>query len=315
MPAEEEAPGETGARCGTVVTLFSGACRIEVDGRLCDGVLASRLARTQRASVAVGDEVLFVSRGDGHRITEVRPRRTSLSRPDPQNPRLEQVVAANVDVVVQVLSVREPPLRPALIDRYLIAIERGGPQALLCVNKIDLLGAGELAAELDKLVVYREMGLALFTCSASTGAGVEELRAALAGRTAAFVGHSGVGKSSLLKALAPGLEVVTGQVSTRYARGKHTTSRSQLYRLAEGIRVIDTPGIRELGLWRMSPEELRFYFQDFEDDARHCRFNDCTHTHEPECAVRDAVDAGRLTQARYATYVRILRSIEDLPAG
>lgn len=312
---QPERSAEEEARRGTVVTLFSGSCRIESAGCLLDGVLSSRLARRQRAAVAVGDEVLFVSRDGGHRVTEVLPRRTWLSRPDPQNPRLEQVVAANVDVVVQVLSVVKPPLRPALVDRYLIAIERGGAEPLLCVNKIDLMESAELAVELEKLDVYRAVGLAMASCSASTGAGIDDLRAVLAGRTAAFVGHSGVGKSSLLKALAPQLEVATGAVSRRYARGRHTTSRARLYRLTDGIRVIDTPGVRELGLWRMNPEELRFYFQDFEDDARRCRFNDCTHTHEPDCAVRAAVDEGRLAEARYATYLRILSSLKDLPAG
>jgi ribosome biogenesis GTPase len=295
-----------------VITLFSGSCRIEAEGRLYHAVLPSKLARNQRASVAVGDEVLFDSHGGHHRIAEIRPRRTSLSRPDPQNPRLERVVAANVDVVVLIVSVSEPPLRTALVDRYLIAIERGGAEPLLCVNKIDLLPPGELAAELAKLDAYRDMGLAVLPCSARTGAGAGELRAILAGRTAAFVGHSGVGKSSLLKAIAPDVGVTTGSLSRRHARGRHTTSRSQLYRLTDGIRVIDTPGIREMGLWRMSPEELRFYFDDFEEDARRCRFNDCTHTHEPDCGVRAAVDQGRLSQARYAAYVRILKSVAEV---
>ena len=306
-----EAPA--GSRRGTVVTLFSGSCQIESEGRHFDCVLSSRLARDQRWAVAVGDEVLFHPQDESYRIVSVAPRSSSLSRPDPQNPRLERVVAANVDIVVQVLSVAEPPLRPALVDRYLIAIERGGAEPLLCVNKVDLLEAGELADELAKLDVYREMGLSILPCSALTGAGVEDLRKALAGRTAVFVGHSGVGKSSLLKLFAPELEVATGHLSRRYARGRHTTTRSQLYRLPGDLRVIDTPGIREMGLWRMTPDQLRVFFSDFDDDAHGCRFNDCTHTHEPECAVRDAVEAGRVSAVRYATYLRLRASLEEVP--
>ena len=302
-----------GTRCGTVVTLFSGSCRIESEDEHFECALSSRLARDQRWAIAVGDQVSFYPLGTSYRIASVAPRVSSLSRPDPQNPRLERVVAANVDVVVQVLSVVEPPLRPALVDRYLIAIERGGAEPLLCVNKIDLLAGGELAGELAKLDPYREMGLPILSCSALTGVGIKPLREALAGRTAVFVGHSGVGKSSLLKLFAPELDVATGEVSRRFARGRHTTTRSQLYRLPGDVRVIDTPGIREMGLWRLTPEQLRAYFADFDDDARNCRFNDCSHTHEPDCAVRHAVAQGRLSAARFATYLRIMASLEDVP--
>lgn len=310
-PPREESPDDSGVRHGRVITLFSGACEVESEGRVYDCVLPSRLARDQRFAVAVGDRVAFVEHGDDHRVARVLPRRTVLARPDPQNPRLERVVAANVDVVVQVSSVVRPPLRRAFIDRYLIAIERGGARPLLCVNKIDLLAADELARELGELDVYREMGLTVVAVSARTGAGIETLRAELAGRTAVFAGHSGVGKSSLLRALEPDLEVAVGEVSRRRSRGRHTTSRSRLYRIAGGVLVIDTPGIRELGLGPMTPQELRLYFPDFDEDAAVCRFNDCTHTHEPGCAVRLAVDEGRLSEDRWATYVRILESLDE----
>lgn len=314
-PSGGDAPGDGAsapdARQGVVVTLYSGSCQVESDGRLYACFLPSRLARDQQSAVAAGDVVRFAPHGDDHRVVEVLPRRTVLSRPDPQQPRQERVIAANVDVVVQVSSVARPPLRPALIDRYLIAIERGGAEPLLCVNKVDLLAEGEVAAALAELDVYREMGLAVVTCSALTGAGIDDLRAGLAGRTAVFAGHSGVGKSSLLNALAPELELATGGVSRRHARGRHTTTRACLYRLPGDVRLIDTPGIRELGLGPMTPAELRLYFPELDDAARGCRFNDCGHTHEPDCAVRAAVGEGRIPEARYATYVRILESLSD----
>lgn len=296
---------------GEVVTLFSGLSQVESEGQIYECVLPSRLAQDQQSAVAVGDQVAFAAHGEAHRISRVLPRRTVLSRPDPHNPRLERVVAANVDIVVQVVSVVRPALRLPLIDRYLIAIERGGARPLLCVNKIDLLSEGDLARELELLEDYRKMGLSIFPCSASQEQGLDPLREALSGHTSVFVGHSGVGKSSLLLALAPDLKVAVGQLSERYAQGKHTTTRSQLYRLAGDVRLIDTPGIREMGLWKMTSDELRFYFPDFDKIAADCRFSNCTHTHEPHCAVHLATRDGRLSKARYATYRRILESLAE----
>ncbi len=299
-------------RTGTVVQVTSGACRVERESGEVDCVLPSSLARGQRAAVAVGDEVVFSAHGDGiHRVERVLPRRTTLSRPDPLNARLERVIAANVDVAVHVASVVEPPLRPALIDRYLIAIGRGGAEAAVCVNKIDLLeDSAARRQQLERLDPYRELGVTILPCSAVTGEGLDRIRALLAGRTAVFVGHSGVGKSSILNALDPGLEAATGPVSDRRGTGQHTTSRSSLYRLKNGIRVIDTPGIRELGLWRLTAEELRAHFPDFDEHAARCRFADCSHSHEPDCGVRAAAHEGAVARARFDTYLRILGSLE-----
>lgn len=311
---EPAAPGQQ----GRVVSISSGACRVESAGREIDCVLPSDLARDQQAALAVGDEVVFSVHGDGaHRLSRVLPRRTCLSRPDPRNPRRERVIAANIDVAVHVASVVSPPLRPALIDRYVIAIERSGAEAAVCVNKIDLLGDGEARRrELDRLSPYRQLGLTLLPCSALTGEGLDAVRAHLAGRTAVFTGHSGVGKSSLLNALSPEANTATGRVQQRSGTGRHTTSRSSLYRLADGIRIIDTPGIREFGLWRLSSEELRAYFAEFAEHAGRCRFADCSHSHEPDCAVRAAADGHALAKARYAAYLRILSSLdEDGPMG
>ncbi len=296
---------------GRVVAVSSGACRVRSDGaQTFDCILPSDLARDQRAAVAVGDRVVFSAHGAGsHRVRRVLERRTTLSRPDPHNPRLERVIAANIDVAVHVASVVEPPLRPTLIDRYLIAIDRGGAEAVVCVNKIDLLvDDDERRQQLERLAPYRRLTREILPTSATTGEGLDVLRTILAGKTAVFVGHSGVGKSSLLNALAPETDAAIGGTTNR-GKGRHTTTRSSLYRLAGNIRIIDTPGIREFGLWELSPQELRAYFPEFDRHATSCRFNDCSHSHEPDCAVRRAVESGDVDRPRFETYHRILATL------
>ncbi len=301
------------SRQGTVVSVYSGGCQVEHGGEIVDCVLPSSLAAQQRSALAVGDEVRFVEEdAAAARLLETLPRRTSLSRPDPQNPRLERVIAANIDIAVLTVSLRQPPLRPALVDRYLIAVERSGAKALLVVNKIDLVpDPEERQQELAPLEPYRPLVLDILLCDARAGEGIEALRQALAGATAAFVGHSGVGKSSLITALDPELDLTTGAVSGRAGTGRHTTTRSSLFHLRGGIRLIDTPGIRELGLWNLDLDELRAYFPEFAEAARGCRFNNCSHSHEPGCGVRRAVEAGAVEPARYATYRRILDSLRE----
>ncbi len=307
-PVDGEA--DAGDRRGRVVAVVSGACTVDRDGESVDCVLPSELARDQRSAIAVGDLVTFSAHRDGvHRIVEVLPRRTILSRPDPLNPRLERVIAANIDVAVHVASVVDPPLKPALIDRYLIAIDRGGAEAVICVNKVDLLAdETERRRQLEPLDAYRPLVPAILATSAVSGEGLEALAVALAGKTAVVVGHSGVGKSSLLNALDPDLDAATAE--TAGGKGRHTTTRSSLYRLAGGARVIDTPGVREFGLWRLTPRELSAYFPDFDTPAASCRFSDCSHSHEPDCGVRAAVEAGVLDRGRFETYLRILASIK-----
>ncbi|MEL7059035.1 MAG: ribosome small subunit-dependent GTPase A [Acidobacteriota bacterium] len=275
-----------------------------------EAVLPSHLAETQRSSVTVGDRVRLAEHGDDLRVEEVLPRRTWLSRPDPLNPRQERVVAANMDVVAIAASLVRPALRPALIDRYLIAVERGGATPILVVNKLDLVANPQREAELEPLTPYRDLELEIFFVSAETDRGIDQLRERLRGTTAVFVGHSGVGKSSLVNALAPQAEAATGEVDRQVGRGRHTTTRSNLYDLGP-FRLIDTPGIRELGLWRLDPADLAGYFPEIAAASVGCRFADCTHIHEPDCAVRAAVDRGEISPARYATYRRIYESLTD----
>lgn len=287
-----------------VISIGKGRCRLFQDEREFDCVVPPELAKRQKSALAVGDRVVTESLDDGCRLVGVLRRRTVLSRPDPLNPRLQRLIAANIDVVIHVVSVKAPPLRPRLIDRFLIAIQRGGAQAGICVNKIDLLDAGERTRELASLDPYRALGVPVIACSIKTGDGIIELRALVEGKTCALVGHSGVGKSSILNALDERLDIVTGELHKR-GTGRHTTTASTLHDLGGGTYLIDTPGIREFGLWNLTADTLRDYFPEFAEPAEYCRFNDCTHLHEPGCAVKDRAESGELSRARYEAYVRI----------
>jgi ribosome biogenesis GTPase len=294
-----------------VISVSSGRCRLFHHGRETDCTVPSEIAVRQKSALAVGDRVVTETADGICRLAAILPRRTVLSRPDPLNPRRQRLIAANIDVVIHVVSVKKPPLRPRLIDRYLIAIQRGGAQPLICVNKIDLVAPEDRAAELAPLDVYRALDVPVIACSSRGGEGLDALRGAVAGKTCALVGHSGVGKSSILNALDERLQIATGDLHRR-GTGRHTTSASTLHDLGGGTLLIDTPGIREFGLWDLQPETLRDYFPEFAEPAESCRFNDCTHLHEPQCEVKERVAAGEINAARYGAYVRLA---EDLAQG
>lgn len=297
-----------------VLSVSSGRARVirAGDGELRDVRLPRELARVQQSEIAVGDEVEIIS-GDGEQgvVRAVLPRSSVLVRPDPGNPNRERVLAANVDRAIVVLSLRTPPLHPGLLDRYLVALERGGVEAVVCVNKCDLAAdRAELAQVADMLEPYERLGIATVCTSAVEGLGIDELARLVAGRTCVFTGHSGVGKSALLNALDPTCERRTSVTSDSSGRGRHTTTSSTLTVLRDGTRVIDTPGVRELGLWRVARDELRLCFGEFTEPARGCRFRDCLHVDEPDCGVRDAVERGDVAQRRYESYLRILSTLD-----
>jgi ribosome biogenesis GTPase / thiamine phosphate phosphatase len=287
-----------------VMSVSSGRCRAFLDGQEVDCLIPKELALLQKSSLAVGDRVRVADDSGAWKVQSVLPRRTVLARPDPLHKHMQKLVAANVDVVIHVVSVKAPPLRPRLIDRYLIAIQRGGAKPVICVNKIDLLDAGEREEEIAKLAPYLGLGVPVIGCSTKTGEGLEQLRGEVEGRMAALVGHSGVGKSSILNALDSTLQLATNTLNRRRGTGRHTTTASTLYDFG-GTYLIDTPGIREFGLWDLDRESLRGYFPEFDEAAELCRFTDCTHVHEPDCEVKDGVERGELSEARYETYVRL----------
>lgn len=233
-------------------------------------------------------------------ITERLPRRSVLLRYNRKS-RSPQAIAANVDLLVCVSSGRQPPFRPRFLDRLLVSGHCGGVRPLIFVNKCDLGLDDETEARLRD---YERIGYRVIRGSARTGGGIDALARTLAGGTSVFAGQSGVGKSSLLNALAPELGLRVGDLSIKHDRGAHTTSVSALVTLADGSGVIDTPGIRELDLHDVPSAALRHFFPEFEEPAGSCAFASCTHTCERGCAVESAVAAGRVHPDRYESYVR-----------
>jgi ribosome biogenesis GTPase len=283
-----------GSAVGTVIAVHRGECEI-VHG---DALRALRLGG-RGVALAVGDEVEF----DPERGTLLRvlPRRTQLARLRPGRRGELQVVAANVDRVAIVASVVEPPFRSGLVDRFMLAAHAGGLEPLLVVNKIDLLGGSGLPEEVE---AYREI-LPTHPVSARSGSGLDALRSALRGARTVLAGHSGVGKSSLINALEPDLQLATGELA-RHGRGRHTTARSVWVRLEPGSIAIDTPGVREIASGPVERALLERVYPDVARFAADCRFRDCAHAGEPGCAVRAAVESGALRAARVAGLARLL---------
>lgn len=305
---EEATPAAAWDAAGIVMSVTGKNARVFRAGEELDCLVPPHIAMKRGSALAAGDRVVPLFGDETWRIESVLPRRSVLARPDPINRHLQRMIAANIDVVIHVVSVKSPPLRPRLIDRYLIAIQRGGAQPVICVNKIDLLSDEDRVTELAKLAPYRDLGVPVIACSTKTGEGLEELRRECAGRTSALVGHSGVGKSSILNALDETLSLATNTLHRR-GTGRHTTTRATLYDFGDGTYLVDTPGIREFGLWDLDRESLRDYFPELREPAESCRFTDCTHVHEPDCEVKDQVEAGTLDRARYDTYVRLWESM------
>lgn len=258
-----------------------------------------------RNPIVAGDKVLFSPAADDTGVIERRePRATALSR---VSGRQAHVIAANVDQAVIVASAAEPNLKPGLIDRFIITAEHGDIRPIICINKADLVERDDVQPVVD---VYRNIGYDTVLCSAVEGWNIEPLRELLNGQQTVFSGQSGVGKTSLLNAIQPGLGRRTREVSGDSGKGRHTTRVAELIRLESGGWVIDTPGIRQLELWDVDPGEVEAYYREFLPFIPHCKFPDCSHTHETDCAVRRAVEHGDISTMRYENYVRIVTGDE-----
>ena len=262
--------------------------------------LLKTMSTDQRHVVAAGDRVFFrpVEQADENEgiIERVEPRHGSLCRTSRGR---QQIIVTNVDQVLIITSAAEPRLKPNLIDRLLVSAEKAYIHPVICINKIDLVDP----AGLQPLVgVYSRMGYQVLLLSAETGFGVDRFKRQLTGRESVVTGQSGVGKSSLLNVVDKELQLRVGRVSDETQKGRHTTSTAQLLPLSFGGYVVDTPGIRQFQLWDVIPEEVAGFYRDLRPYVSLCRFPNCTHTHEADCAVKDAVADGRLDDRRYESY-------------
>lgn len=248
-------------------------------------------------------------------IVEVAPRQRVLSRVAPSSAvgtsaEREQVIIANPDQAIFVFAAAHPAPHTRMLDRFLVAAEKAEiPEIRVCVNKIDLVA--DRAEVLDKFGIYERIGYPLLLVSAKTGEGLDALREALTGKISVFTGPSGVGKTSLLNAIEPDLGRRVSEVSRATTKGRHTTRYSELVPLASGGYIADTPGIRSISPWDVEPDELDGYYIEIAPHVAGCRFQDCTHAHEPGCAVRAAVARGEISPERYDSYLRLREELEE----
>lgn len=290
---------------GLVVRSTAGFVDVRIDGDVVQARMRGRLKNTPRTTdlCVIGDQVM-VSQPDEQSfvVVEVLPRATRFSRRQPgRGPRKEDVLVANLDQLMITFCHGRPALNIRLLDRFLVIAEHQHIQPVIVMNKADLRGARDPSWQR----VYESIGYPVLTVSAGTGEGMGTLTAALQGKISAFVGPSGVGKSSLINRILPDLDLSIASVSEHHGKGRHATRVASLYALPEGGFLADTPGIRELGTWALPVEHLDQCFPELTVYREQCAFRSCSHTHEPQCAVVDAVNAGFVDPARYESYVRL----------
>lgn len=276
---------------GMIVKALSGFYYVKTTGGIVECRARGRF-RADGISPLVGDTVEFEYAGEKGFISAIGPRKNLFVRP----------AVANVDYLVIMAANVNPVTDPFLADRVAVIAEHVGCGVILCINKCDLDPGDRLFA------IFSATGYPVLRTSAVTGEGLEELRELIKGKTAAFTGNSGVGKSSLLNAVAPGFNIKVGEVSDRLGRGRHTTRHIELYELSDGTRIADTPGFSSFDLTQMQPirkDQLQHYFPEFRDYIGRCRFDDCAHIKEPGCAVLEALKEGRICASRHQSYVRL----------
>jgi ribosome biogenesis GTPase / thiamine phosphate phosphatase len=292
---------------GPLVILLDGDTEIKAKFR------RSTTTKNEKASlIAIGDVVRYMSAEDGEAvITHVHERVSSLSRSSILNAELEQIVVANIDQIAIVSAATDEMLKPGLIDRYLIAAAMGGLHAFVVINKIDLLDEDGRSVLQEIVEQYEEAGYYIVVTSCKTGEGMEALRSVLLGKLSAFAGHSGVGKTSLLNTLIPAAKQKTQVISGQSGRGIHTTTKNTLFQLPDGGYIADTPGVREFGLYYFEKNDLHTYYPEFVRFNKTCKYPFCTHTHEPFCGVKDAIEQGMISELRYRNYLQIMESEEE----
>jgi ribosome biogenesis GTPase len=295
----------------TVDAALRGRLKKSNSGKRPDGSLRRDTisAAASTLKLAVGDDVHLECSEGSWSITEIVPRRSQLARRAPGGGHGQRIVAANVDQVVVMFAAAKPDPHPRMLDRFLVIAEGNGLAARIIINKVDLVGEAETRR---RFADYERIGYPVHYTAVKAGVGLEGVREALGGRRSVITGPSGVGKSSLLNAIFPGANLRVGAISESVNKGRHTTVGAAMIPLPGGDGyVIDTPGLREVGLWDLLAGDLDDCFPEIKGKRESCRFGDCRHVSEPDCAVRDAVASGEISAERYDSYVRLLEEIES----
>ncbi|MCC5465068.1 ribosome small subunit-dependent GTPase A [Pelosinus baikalensis] len=287
---------------GVILKTYNSFYYVKTNAKVTMCTLRGRFKK-ERFSLLVGDEVEYNITENGKGIIEkILPRRSMLQRP----------MIANIDQVIITFAAVSPDINTILIDRFLVLAEMSDLDIVICINKIDLADSEELKPILE---LYRSIGYCVITISAKMGVGIEELRNQLSGKISVFAGPSGAGKSTILNTVEEGLTLVTGQVSEKIGRGKHTTRFAELLPLSSGGFVVDTPGFSFTEFENVKKNELMYYFPEIAAVVHECKFNTCLHLKEPQCAVKQLVTEGRIQEQRYHSYTEILAEIQDKKKG
>lgn len=265
--------------------------------------------------VAVGDQVRFEVETIGDDtigiINEIEDRKNYIIRKSVNLSKQTHIIAANLDQVFLLVTLNNPPTYPVFIDRFLITAEAYEIPVVLLFNKVDTYAPEELDEIKFLAALYRNIGYTCLGISAATGKNVDKVKEMMIGKTSMFSGHSGVGKSTLVNALEPELDIKTKQISQQHAQGQHTTTFAEMFDLSFNARIIDTPGIKGFGIVDMEKEEIGDYFPEFFELKQDCKFNNCIHVDEPKCAVKDALETGDIAWSRYNSYLQMIKGEDE----
>ena len=310
---ETEAPTDPNLRRGRVLSIRGEIVDVATDEKHYECAIKGALKKEKqliRNIVAVGDFVRFYLKEEEiSTIVHVDPRHSYLSRREHFKGKKEQLLAVNIDQVLIIVSVGMPPLKPALIDRYIIAAKKGNMEPVIIINKLDLLTKEEESLLNEVQTTYKNLHITLLLTSVKTGAGIDKIEEQMQGKTSLFSGQSGVGKSSLINE-ALGLDITVGDVVEKTRKGSHTTTSTNLIPIEGGGFCVDTPGIKSFGMWQISAQEIEGYFTEINERKIACKFPNCSHQHEPGCAVKDAYEKGEISSLRYHSYLALLDEVE-----